>query len=114
MVRFTILPRRNPAMTHDDFVAHHRDKHAPLFFALPEVQRHVRSYVQCHTIQAAIPGMPPVTHDGTAESWSDDMAGLAAVFTAKRYLETIRPDEAKFLDLHGREFVLSTENVVIA
>ena len=28
-------------------------------------------------------------------------------------MQTIRPDEAKFLDLHGCEFVLSSENVVI-
>ena len=35
------------------------------------------------------------------------------MFTSMAYLGTIRPDEAKFLDLHACEFVLSTETVVI-
>ena len=39
---------------------------------------------------------------------------MEAVFTSDSYMETIRPEEARFLDLHGCEFVLSTENVVIA
>ena len=113
MVKFTILLRRNPAMTHDAFVAYHRDRHAPLFCALPEVREHVRRYVQSHTVPASIPGLPPVTFDGITELWFDDVAGLAAVFTADGYMRAIRPDEAKFLDLHGCEFVLSTETVFI-
>ena len=48
MIKFTILLRRKPPMTHDEFVAYHRDKHAPLFSALPAVRQHVRRYVQCH------------------------------------------------------------------
>ena len=57
--------------------------------------------------------MPPETFDGITELWFDDVAGLEAVFTSERYMETIRPDEAQFLDLHACEFVLSTENVLI-
>ena len=113
MIKFTILLRRNPSMTHEAFVAHHRDRHAPLFIALPEVRRHVRRYVQCHTVPASIPGLPPVTFDGITELWFDDMAALEAVFTSANYMETIRPDEARFLDLHGCEFVLSTETVIV-
>ncbi len=114
MIKFTILLRRNPSMSHDEFVDYHREKHAPLFSALPEVREHVRRYVQSHKVPAAIPGLPPMTFDGITELWFDDAAGLEAVFLSDRYMETIRPDEAKFLDLHGCEFVLSTESVVIA
>ncbi len=113
MVKFTILLRRNPAMTHEEFAAYHREQHAPLFCSLPVVQQHVRRYVQCHTIAATLPGLPPIEFDGITELWFDDAAGLEAVFTAPGYMETIRPDEAKFLDLHGCEFVLSTETVLI-
>ena len=109
MIKFTILLRRNPSMTHDQFVAYHRDNHAGLFASLPEVRQHVRRYVQCHTVPATIPGLPPVTFDGITEVWFDDVAGLEAVFSSDSYMRTIRPDEAKFLDLHGREFVLTTE-----
>lgn len=114
MIKFTILLRRNPSMTHDEFVTYHREQHAPLFCGLPAVREHVRRYVQCHTIPASIPGLPPITFDGITELWFDDVAGLEAVFTSQSYMETIRPDEAKFLDLHACEFVLSSENVLIA
>ncbi len=114
MIKFTILLRRKPSMTRDEFVAYHRDKHAPLFSALPAVRQHVRRYVQCHTVAAAVPGLPPASFDGITELWFDDVAGLEAVFASDAYMQTIRPDEAQFLDLHGCEFVLSTERTVIA
>lgn len=114
MIKFTILLRRKPSLTQQEFVEYHREKHAPLFCSLPEVQQHVRRYVQCHTISASLPGMPPITFDGITELWFDDVAGVEAVFGSEDYLRTIRPDEEKFLDLHRCEFVLSTENVVIA
>ena len=114
MIKFTILLRRAPSMTREEFVAHHRDRHAPLFAALPEVRQHVRRYVQCHTVPATLPGLPPVTFDGISEIWFDDLAGLEAVFGCENYMTTIRPDEARFLDLHACEFVLTTETVVIA
>ncbi len=113
MVKFTILLRRKPSMSHDEFTSYHRERHAPLFCALPAVRQHVRRYVQCHTVPASIPGLPPITFDGITELWFDDVAGLEAVFTSESYMETIRPDEAKFLDLHACEFVLSTESVLI-
>ena len=113
MIKLTILLRRIPSMTHEQFVAYHREQHAPLFCALPEVRRHVRRYVQSHTVPAVLPGLPPVTFDGITEIWTDDVAGLEAVFTSESYMATIRPDEARFLDLHGCEFVLSTETVMI-
>ena len=114
MIKFTILLRRKPSMTHDEFVTYHRERHAPLFCALPAVRQHVRRYVLCHTVPASVPGLPPVTFDGITELWFDDVAGLEAVFTSESYMEEIRPDEAQFLDLHTCEFVLSTESVLVA
>ena len=112
MIKFTIVLRRHPSLTHEAFVAYHRDRHAPLFTALPEVRRHVRRYVQCHGIDAPLPGLPDSRIDGTTELWFDDRAGLAGVFGSAAYLETIRPDEERFLDLHGCEFLVAEERVV--
>ncbi len=84
MIKFTILLRRKPSMTHDEFVAYHRERHAPLFCALPAVRQHVRRYVQCHTVPASMPGLPPVTFDGITELWFDDVAGLEAVFASEQ------------------------------
>ncbi len=49
MIKMTILLRRKPEISHEEFVAYHRNKHAPLFSSLTEVKQHVRRYVQCHS-----------------------------------------------------------------
>ncbi len=113
MIKFTILLRRIASMNRAQFIAYHRDQHAPLFTSLPEVKQHVRRYVQGHSTGAEIRGLPPMTFDGVTELWFDDMAGLEAVFQSEDYMNTIRPDEAKFLDLEHCEFLLTTETPVI-
>jgi uncharacterized protein (TIGR02118 family) len=113
MIKFTIVLRRHPKMTHQEFVEYHRNHHAPLFCSLPEVRQHVRRYVQCHSTGEAVHGIPDSRIDGTTELWFEDAAGLLAVFTAPRYMELIRPDEEKFLDLRACEFLVGIENPVI-
>ena len=77
------------------------------------MKQHVRRYVQCHATGESIPGLPDSKIDGSTELWFDDLAGLAGVFASEKYMEEIRPDEAKFLDLHACEFLLGIENLVI-
>ncbi len=113
MIKMTILLRRKPELTHDEFIAYHRDRHAPLFSALDEVKQYVRRYVQCHATGDLLPGLPDNHIDGSTELWFDDIAGIAGVFQSPNYLATIRPDEEKFLDLHACEFLLGSENEVI-
>lgn len=113
MTKFTIIMRRKPSLSREEFVAYHRDKHAPLFCALAEVRQHVRRYVQCHAVAASLPGLPDGNIDGITELWFDDARGIGAVFGSQNYLAHIRPDEEKFIDLPSCEFLVSTENVVI-
>ncbi len=113
MTKLTILLRRKPEMSHEEFVAYHRDQHGPLFRSLPEVKQHVRRYVQCPATGEALPGLPDNHIDGSTELWFDDLAGLAGVFESPNYMATIRPDEEKFLDLHACEFLLGVEHEVI-
>ncbi|MBC7806179.1 MAG: EthD domain-containing protein [Akkermansiaceae bacterium] len=113
MVKFTILLKKRQDLTQEEFVRHHKNEHAPLFKSLPEVQQYVRKYVQGHTQPVALPGMPPSAYDGTTELWFDDIEAIGKLFTAPRYMEIIRPDEEKFLDLRGCGFLVCTENQVI-
>lgn len=113
MIKFTILLVRRKDLSHEDFVSYHKNNHAPLFTSLPEVQQYVRRYVQCHSFQVTMPGLPPPIYDGITELWFDTVEDIAKVFTAESYMSTIRPDEEKFLDLHACSFLVSTENVVI-
>ena len=112
MIKFTILLTRNPALTHEQFVEHHKSVHADLFLSVPVVKETVRRYVQQHGIAAELPGMPPTKYDGITELWFDDVAALARCFSDPEYLARIRPDEESFLDLHKCDFVVSTENIV--
>ena len=112
MTKFTILLKRKPSMTHEEFVEYHKTKHAQLFASLPAVRVHVRRYVQQHALPVELPGLPPVKYDGITELWFDDAEGIAALFNDPDYLARIRPDEERFLDLHGCDFMVSRENAV--
>ncbi len=113
MIKFTILLKKRQGLTQEEFVQYHKNNHGPLFKSLPEVQQYVRRYVQGHTQPVDLPGMPPPAYDGTTELWFDDIEAIAKLFTAPRYMELIRPDEEKFLDLHGCGFLVCTENQVM-
>ncbi|WP_187978134.1 EthD domain-containing protein [Mycetocola sp. JXN-3] len=112
MIKFTILIRRNPALTHEEFITYHRDRHAPLFMSLDCVRDNVRRYVQQHGLPVALPGLPPVTFDGATELWFDDLEGIGRVFEDPEYLAIIRPDEERFINLLGCEFLVTEEHLV--
>lgn len=113
MTKFTILLKRRATMTHEEFVAYHKTRHAPLFISIPAVQAHVRRYVQQHTVPIDFPGLPPVKYDGITELWFDDVPSIGAVFGDAEYLARVRPDEEQFLDLHGCDFVVSQETTIL-
>ncbi len=112
MIKFTILLKRKASLTHDQFVRHHKDVHAGLFMSVRVVKETVRRYVQEHTLPVDLPGMPPAKYDGITELWFDDIDALGRCFSDLEYMSKIRPDEESFLDLHGCDFLVSTENVV--
>jgi len=113
MIKCTILLRKRQDMSQGEFVRHHQTQHASLFTALPEVRQYVRRYVQGHVLPLPLPGLPLPAYDGTTELWFDTVEDIAKVFTAPAYLATIRPDEAKFLDLAGCGFLVLAENPVL-
>lgn len=113
MVKFTILLRKRPDMTHEAFVQYHRTQHAPLFLSVPAVQQYVRRYVQGHLIPFALLGLPPFAYDSTTELWFDTPEDIAKVFGDEEYLRLIRPDKMKFLDLSGCGFLLLAEQVML-
>ena len=65
--------------------------------------------------QGNISGTPgePSPYDGIAEMWGDSLDDVRRALAEPRYLEVIRPDELKFLDLPNCVFMV-TEEVAIA
>ena len=114
MVKFTILLKRKTSLSHDEFVSYHKTNHAPLFMSIPVVQQTVRRYVQEHAMPVDLPGLPPLKYDGITELWFDHVEAIGRCFGDDEYLARIRPDEAKFLELEGCDFIVSAENVVFA
>jgi uncharacterized protein (TIGR02118 family) len=113
MIKLSILLARKKELSHDEFVHYHKNNHAQLFASIPVVKEYVKKYVQCHSIPENPPGLPAPAYDGITEIWLDDMEALGKVFTDDQYMAIIRPDEAKFIDLHGCSFLISTENEVM-
>ena len=99
MVKFIICARRKPGMTRAEFSQYWRNQHGPLVRSVPEFIRHVRKYVHCHLLPSASPFGGDGGYDGVAELWFDSPEALAQAFNEPRYLEIIRPDELKFVDI---------------
>ncbi len=112
MLKVDILVRRNPDLTHEQFIAHWRDVHAQLFSSQPVVKQHVRRYLQSRTITNPPDGLAIADYDGIAHSWFDDLAGFHGVFSSKNYEDIIRPDEQKFTDPKRVEFLFSEETTI--
>jgi uncharacterized protein (TIGR02118 family) len=111
MVKVAALLKRKAGMSPQEFHRHWKDLHGPLVLSVPEVMRHIRKYVQSHTIDAGLSNTPggPGQYDGIAELWADNLDEVKKVLAEPRYLEVIRPDELRFLDLANCVFMVTEE-----
>jgi len=101
MIKLMVLLRRKPGMGAEEFHRYWRDVHGPLVMNIPEFMRHIRRYVQSHSLDSAGLDFPAgaTAYDGAAELWFDSIEAMNAAFHEPRYLEIVRDDEQKFLDL---------------
>src|SRR5882724_9348098 len=99
MVKYIICAARKAGMTHEEFSAYWRNYHGSVVKSVPEFTRHVTKYVQCHLVGKTVPLGAAGVYDGVAELWFDSVEELETAFNEPRYLEIIRPDELKFVDL---------------
>jgi uncharacterized protein (TIGR02118 family) len=113
MVKYIICATRKAGLSHEEFSAYWRNHHGPLVRSVPEFARYVRKYVQCHLVQGASPLGHGGTYDGVAELWFDSVDDLEKAFREPRYLEVIRPDERKFVDMDKFLSFITEENEVI-
>ena len=113
MIKYIICATRKAGMTHEEFSVYWRNQHGPLVRSVPEFMPHVRKYVQCHLVGEAVPLGAAGDYDGVAELWFDSVDELVNAFNEPRYLEIIRPDELKFVDL-SKCISFVTEEVPVA
>ena len=109
MVKLIACIKRKPGMTREEFSRYWRENHGPLVKSVPEFMRHVHKYVQCHIVSDSGPIGARSPYDGVAELWFDSTAEIEQAFAERRYLEIIRPDELKFVDLAGSTVFVTDE-----
>ncbi|MFE9818486.1 EthD domain-containing protein [Streptomyces sp. NBC_00236] len=111
MIKFVFMINRVAGMTFGEFVAHHRDRHAPLFTSIPEARQYVKKYTVSHPVPAG--GYPSPSYDGLTEIWFESWADHDAFFASKNYKELVNPDESRFIDRHSVAVMVTEERVVI-
>jgi hypothetical protein len=109
MLKVHILSRRRSDMTHEEYVAHWRDVHGPLFASQPDVKRYVRRYIQCRVTSDRPNGPNLGQTDGIVELRFGDIEGFNAFANSASYRHVIQPDEERFTDPSRCEYFFSEE-----
>ena len=108
MIKSISLLTRKPGWTHEQFVRHWVEIHAPLAHAVPGLRR----YVQAHIVEERRrPDVPPldVEIDGIAELWYDDRESMAAALPTPA-AKALHADGALFI---GRIKTYTVEEKVV-
>jgi uncharacterized protein (TIGR02118 family) len=75
MIKSIGLLTRKEGLSHEDFVEHWLEVHAPLAHAVPGVRRYVQSHILEERTRPDIP-TTDVDIDGIAELWYDDRVAM--------------------------------------
>src|SRR5205085_1781121 len=75
MIKSISLLTRKPELTHEQFVKHWLEIHAPLAYAVPGVRRYVQNHILGERTRPDIV-TTEVAVDGVAELWYDDRAAM--------------------------------------
>lgn len=111
MIKLIVLVKRKQGMSSEEFHRYWNETHGSVVLGVPEFKRHLRRYVQSHTMEGANLDFPsgPSQFDGAAELYFDDVESMNRAFNEPRYLEVVRPDEQKFLDLDACQLMVTQE-----
>ena len=95
MIKSISLLTRKDGWTHEQFVRHWLDVHAPLAHAVPGLRRYVQSHIVEERRRPDIPSID-VDIDGIAELWYDDRESMAAAL-ATAAARALHADGAVFI-----------------
>ena len=121
MIKITFCLRRLPQLTHEEFVRHWYEAHAPLVRKHQQVLRIVR-YVQFHTDMGALTEKlrafrdSPDPFDGIAEIWYENHQALETLGMdpdARKASHELLEDEKRFVDLSRSPIWTGTEKEII-
>ena len=109
MIKSVGLLTRRDGLSHEDFVKHWFEIHAPLAHAVPGVRRYVQSHILGERTRPDIP-TTDVEIDGIAELWYDDLEAMERA-NATPEAKRLHDDGALFIG-HIKSYVVE-EKVII-
>ena len=109
MIKTIGLLTRKDGWSHDQFMKHWVEIHAPLAHAVPGLRRYVQNHIKGERTRADIPATE-VAVDGIAELWFDDQATFDKAARSPE-MKALHDDGAKFIG-RIRSYVID-EMVVI-
>ncbi len=95
MIKSISLLVRRPELTHEQFVKHWVDIHAPLALKVSGIRRYVQSHIVDERRRPDIPAIG-VEIDGIAELWYDDRDTMTRVLASPE-MKALHADGALFI-----------------
>lgn len=95
MIKTVGLLTRKPGWTHEQFMKHWVEVHAPLALAVPGLRRYVQNHIVGERRRSDIEETA-VEIDGIAELWFDDRAALDKASQSPE-MKALHADGAKFI-----------------
>src|SRR5499426_2905326 len=108
MIKTVGLLTRKEGISHEEFVKHWLEVHAPLAHAVPGVRRYVQSHIVEERTRPDIPATD-VAVDGIAELWYDDREAMARAMATPE-ARALHADGALFI---GRIKTFTVDEKVI-
>ena len=109
MIKTIGLLTRKDGWTHQQFMKHWVEIHAPLALAVPGLRRYVQNHIAGERKRPDILDTP-VEIDGVAELWFDDHAALEAAARTPE-MKALHADGAKFIG-RIKSYVVEEKTVI--
>jgi uncharacterized protein (TIGR02118 family) len=109
MIKTIGLLARKPGWTHEQFMTHWVEVHAPLAHAVPGLRRYVQNHIAAERPRTDIAALA-LEIDGIAELWFDDRAALEAAARTPE-MQALHADGAKFIG-RIRSYVVEEKTIV--
>ncbi|MBY0318581.1 MAG: EthD family reductase [Reyranella sp.] len=109
MIKTIGLLTRKDDWTHEQFMKHWVEIHAPLAHAVPGLRRYVQNHIKGERTRADVPATE-VAIDGIAELWFEDQAALEAAAKTPE-MKALHADGAKFIG-RIRSYVIDEKTVI--
>jgi uncharacterized protein (TIGR02118 family) len=109
MIKTIGLLTRKDGWTHEQFMKHWVEIHAPLALAVPGLRRYVQNHIRGERARADIPETQ-LDIDGIAELWFDDQAAADAAAQSPE-MKALQADGAKFIG-RIKSYVVEEKTVI--